>query len=267
MKKKILLTGATDGIGFETAKLLAESGNDLLIHGRNKEKLVEVTHTLKTLNPNISVSSYVADLSDLSNVTNMAKEILKDTTSIDAIINNAGIFMTSPGVAPNGMDIRFMVNTISPYVLTRLLLPILKEKGRIINLSSAAQAPIDWDAFTYGGELDPNAAYAQSKLAITMWSTELAKELGKKAVVISVNPKSFLGSKMVKDAYGHPGYDLKIGANILYMASLSDEFANKSGLYFNNDTGNFEEPHPFALLKENQRILMDVLKSKTSSLL
>ncbi len=77
MKKKILLTGATDGIGFETAKLLAESGNDLLIHGRNKEKLVEVTHTLKTLNPNISVSSYVADLSDLSNVTNMAKEILR----------------------------------------------------------------------------------------------------------------------------------------------------------------------------------------------
>ncbi len=262
MKKTILLTGATDGIGLETAKLLADSGNDLLIHGRNKEKLDNTLNIIKTINPRISVKAYISDLSQPSEVERMANEILKDNSEIDVIINNAGIFMTPQGLASNGIDIRFMVNTISPYLLSRMLLPILAEKGRIINLSSAAQAPINWEAFTNGGELDPSSAYAQSKLAITMWSIELAKELGEKAVIISVNPKSFLGSKMVKDAYGHPGYDLKIGADILCRAALSEEFASKSGLYFDNDSGRFDEPHPFALLEENRKKLMDLLNKK-----
>ncbi len=261
MNKTILLTGATDGIGLETAKTLAQDGHNLLIHGRNVEKLSQVAASLRSLNPSANISTYVADLSELKEVRKMAKNILNDITSLDIIINNAGIFITPQGLSSNGLDIRFMVNTISPYVLTQSLLPILNENGRIINLSSAAQAPINWEKLISGGELDPSSAYAQSKLAIAMWTIELAKEVGSKATVLAINPKSFLGSKMVKEAYGHPGYDLKIGADIIYKAALSDEFADKSGLYFDNDINKFSQLHPFALDKENRAKLMTILST------
>ncbi len=255
--KNILITGATDGIGLETAKLLAREGHSLLLHGRNREKLEKVKNELLEVNPNIQ--TFVADLSVLKYAKKLAEEILSTTDKIDVIINNAGVFVLDETTTKDGLDARFAVNTISPYILTKMLLPILSTKGRIINLSSAAQTDVDFNAMKTGKKLSHDIAYAQSKLAITMWSMELAKELGDKAVVVSVNPKSFLGSKMVKTAYGRQGYDLSIGANILYRASLSDEFANASGKYFDNDYGVFTEPHPFALIERNRKELIKAI--------
>lgn len=91
------------------------------------------------------------------------------------------------------------------------------------------------------------ADYAQSKLALTMWSRHLALSLGEDGpVVVAVNPGSMLGSKMVKEAFGVAGGDIGIGARILVRAALSDEFTNASGRYFDNDAGQFAEPHPDA---------------------
>ncbi len=90
-----------------------------------------------------------------------------------------------------------------------------------------------------------------------MWSIELAKNTG--VNIISVNPKSFLGSKMVREAYGRQGYDLKLGADILRRAALSAEFKNASGKYFDNDYGVFSEPHPFALNENNRKELLKAL--------
>jgi NAD(P)-dependent dehydrogenase (short-subunit alcohol dehydrogenase family) len=97
-------------------------------------------------------------------------------------------------------------------------------------------------------QLDDNQAYAQSKLAITMWSFHLAHSLKSNGpAIVAVNPASFLGSKMVKEAYGVQGNDLQIGADILVRAALSDEFGQASGQYFDNDKGQFASPHPDAL--------------------
>jgi NAD(P)-dependent dehydrogenase (short-subunit alcohol dehydrogenase family) len=146
------------------------------------------------------------------------------------------------------LDIRFVVNTIAPYLLTRKLLPMLHSSGRVINLSSAAQSPVDLEALSGRVRLSDNAAYAQSKLALTMWSRHLALSLGQQGpVMVAVNPGSFLGSKMVKEAYGQEGKDLRIGASILTRAALSDEFADASGSYFGNDSGRFASPYPDAL--------------------
>ena len=143
---------------------------------------------------------------------------------------------------------RFVVNTIAPYLLTQRLLPLMETSARVINLSSAAQAPVDLAALAGGRKLDDMAAYAQSKLALTMWSRHLALVLGKDGpVVVAVNPGSMLGSKMVKEAFGVAGGDIGIGAKILVRAALSDEFADASGSYFDNDAGRFAEPHPDAL--------------------
>ncbi len=259
MPKTILLTGATDGIGLETAKLFIEQGHNLLLHGRNEAKAHEVKKHLLTINPKANLDIYIADMTSLAQVKAMAQAIVVKKITLDCIINNAGVFMTKDAVSSYGLDTRFVVNTIAPYMLTRLLLPTLAPQARIINLSSRAQMPIQWEALLHGGELSAQEAYAQSKLGITMWSMALAKELSDKAVVVAINPKSFLGSNMVKEAYGKEGHDVKIGAKLLYRAAFSEEFATANGEYYDNDLEMFADPHPQALQSENQATLLKIM--------
>ena len=101
-----------------------------------------------------------------------------------------------------------------------------------------------------------------------MWSFHLAKTLGSDGpVVVAVNPASLLASKMVKDAYGVAGHDLSIGADILVRAALSDEFANASGKYFDNDRGQFAQPHPNALDSAKNEALVDAIEQLINGLL
>lgn len=265
MTKTILLTGATDGIGFEAAKRFVKAGHSLLVHGRSADKLERVVTELKGLNAG-NVAAYRADLSDLGAVRQLAAEVAKDHTHLDVLINNAGVFKTPKTQTASGHDIRFVVNTIAPYLLTKELLPLMKSDSRVINLSSAAQAPVDFAAFDGKKPITDGEAYAQSKLAITMWTAQLARTLGADApVLIAVNPASFLGSKMVKEAYGSDGKDLGIGAAILERASLADDFADKSGQYFDNDIGAWASPHPDAADEAKAKLLIDKMNAVLSA--
>lgn len=248
MKKTILLTGATDGIGLETARMLAPGGHHLLLHGRNPDKLAKVVSEVGALLGASPVESYVADLSRMEDVDAMAKAVVDKHDRLDVLINNAGVLKAPKTTAENGVDLRFMVNTLAPYALTRGLLGLMTDGGRVVNVSSAAQAPVDTEAMAGRGRLSDMDAYAQSKLAITMWSRHLAQELGAAGpVIVSVNPASMLGTKMVKDGFGVAGNDIAIGADILVRASLSDEFADVSGQYYDNDAKRFAPPHADAL--------------------
>jgi NAD(P)-dependent dehydrogenase (short-subunit alcohol dehydrogenase family) len=248
MQKTILITGSTDGIGLATAKMLVSLGHHVLLHGRNPAKLEDVERKLSGLSGERSVESYVADLSRMADVEALAKAVTEKHAKLDVLINNAGVYSTPNPVTQDGLDTRFVVNTIAPYLLTQRLLPLLGASGRVINLSSAAQAPVDPEALTGRVRLSDGVAYAQSKLALTMWSRSMALSLKDDGpAIIAVNPRSMLGSKMVKEAYGVSGGDLRIGAEILSRAALSDEFATASGKYFDNDVGQFASPHPDAL--------------------
>ena len=261
MTKTILLTGATDGIGFESAKQLVALGHTVLVHGRSEAKLANTMDALAAVDGSGEAHAYRADLSDLSAVNALADAIAADHSRIDVVINNAGVFKTPKPQLDNGFDVRFVVNTLAPWLLTQRLLPLLPADGRVVNLSSAAQAPVDLNALAGKRTLDDSSAYAQSKLAITMWTAHLAKQLGtSKPVIVAVNPASFIGSKMVKDAYGMDGKDLSIGANILVDAALGDQFANASGKYFDNDNGRFASPHPDALDDKKNAALVDVVE-------
>jgi NAD(P)-dependent dehydrogenase (short-subunit alcohol dehydrogenase family) len=90
----------------------------------------------------------VADLSRMADVEAFAKEIAERHNCIDVLINNAGVFRTPDPVTRDGLDGRFAVNAIAPFLLTRRLLPLLRSGGRVINVSSAAQAPVDLEALT-----------------------------------------------------------------------------------------------------------------------
>lgn len=261
MTKIILITGATDGIGLETAKMMASQGHTLLLHGRNPSKLARAEALVSAIDGAGEIQTYRADLSNLSEVRALAEQIKGDFKSIDVLINNAGVFKMSNPLTKDGYDARFIVNVVAPYMLTKALLPILGTEGRVVNLSSAAQAPVNVQAFLNKRTFSDSDAYAQSKLALTMWSFEMAKELGANGpVVIAVNPASFLGSKMVKEAYGHKGHDLKIGADILMRAALSDEFSEASGKYFDNDRKRFSRPHPDALDTIKNKQVIDAIE-------
>jgi NAD(P)-dependent dehydrogenase (short-subunit alcohol dehydrogenase family) len=263
VQKIILVTGSTDGIGLETARMLVAQGHHVLLHGRNAKKLEKVEQALSGLAGSGRVTSYLADLSRMADVDAFTQAVAEQHTQLDVLINNAGIFRTREAITQDGLDVRFAVNTIAPYLITQRLLPLIGSSGRVINLSSAAQSPVNLDALTgrfrLSDELD---AYAQSKLAITAWSRVMAlSSKSDSPAIIAINPGSLLATKMVKEGFGMTGSDIRQGAEILLRAALSDEFATASGKYFDNDSGRFASPHPDAMDPDKSTGIMHAIEA------
>ena len=230
--------------------MMVPLGHNVLLHGRSPTKLENVEIAL----------SAIADT--MADVETLAKDVAEKHAKLDVLINNAGVYRAAELISQDGLDARFAVSTIAPYLLTQRLLPLLGSSGRVINLSSAAQSPVDPEALAGRVRLPDGAAYAQSKLALTMWSRRMALSLKNDGpAIIAVNPRSMLGSKMVKQAYGVAGGDLRIGAEILCRAALADEFAAASGRYFDNDIGQFTSPHPDALDPQKGEDIVRVIET------
>jgi len=258
----ILITGATDGIGRATAKALVKAGHQVLIHGRSADKLAATRDELGLPQS----ATYAADLSDMREVTSLAQRVAADHPRLDVLINNAGVYTVAAPRTDDGLDVRFVVNTLAPYVLTRALLPQLDERARVVNLSSAAQAPVDLQALAGARALTDSDAYAQSKLALTAWSRHLAEQPDA-PIVLAVNPGSMLATKMVAKAYGVAGADVSRGAEVLSRAALDPAFAERSGSYFDNDHGRFAAPHPDALDPAKTRALIAALDALAERLM
>lgn len=244
MGKSILVTGSTDGIGKLAATKLAKAGHKLLVHGRNSDKLSKVLEEIKSTTGNQSITGYTADFSKLEDVKLMAAKINEEQKSIDVLINNAGIFKTAHTISENGMDVRMVVNYLAPVVLTNVLLPILQkgDNPRLINLSSAAQASVPASSFDTNIRLLDDQAYAQSKLAILLWSFYMAKTIPD-IVTVALNPGSLLNTKMVKEAYGRFWSSADKGADIIIDLATNAKYAESSGKYFDNDNGGFGRAH------------------------
>ena len=259
--KTILITGATDGIGLETAKRLAPHGHHLLIHGRNPTKLEETQAELMAIKGSGEIRSYKSDLSQMDNVKALASELMADHKRIDVVINNAGVYKTSNPRTDDRYDLRFAVNLFAPVILTQALLPIIPETGRVVNLSSAAQSPVNLDALKGLTEIGDMPAYAQSKLAFTMWTREMASLHPDGPLFVAVNPGSLLNTNMVKQGWGGSDNDIGIGADILMRAALSGEFEGHSGDYFDNDSGCFASPHPDAMDAQKTQAVIDAINA------
>lgn len=236
--KNILITGSTDGIGKGTAVQLAKEGHTIYVHGRSEAKVNQTISEIKAQTNNENIKGFVADFSDLDAVSKMVEQINTEVPQIDILINNAGIFKSATTANKEGFDIRMTVNYLAPYLLTNAILPLIKkgEAPRIINLSSAAQATVEAGVLNGSEQQSDNATYAQSKLALTMWSFDLAQQ-EKDIVVIAVNPGSLLNTKMAIEAYGQHWSPVEKGVNILCDLALSGAYKNDSGKYFDNDKG------------------------------
>lgn len=249
MQKIIVITGATDGIGLVAAQKFLSLGHTVLAHGRNESKLASIKGQLIDKTGSQAIDTCCADLSDLNAVDGMIQRIQAQYPRLDVLVNNAGVLKTPQPILADGFDIRFVVNALVPYRLTKALLPNLGQTGRVINLSSAAQASVDILALTGKAQLtDDFAAYSQSKLALTLWTLAMAQQQTDNGpMMLALNPGSLLASKMVQEGFGVPGKDINIGADIIVKTALDPQFAGATGRYFDNDIGSLSAPHGDAL--------------------
>lgn len=265
--KTILITGSTDGIGKLTALKLAKEGHEILVHGRNPEKLKQTVTDLKTNTGNNKIEGFLADLTDFYAMKKMTGDIIRSYQKIDVLINNAGVYSDGAQKNQSNLDRRFVVNYLAPIILTRGLKDLLDnaDEPRVLNLSSAAQAAprsLSLEALKGNQNLSEYEGYGQSKLALTMWSFHFAAK-HPEITTIAVNPGSLLNTKMVHEAFGHYRSPADKGADILIELALDGNHKKNSGKYFDNDQGTFNRAHAEAydhkkmasLISETEKII------------
>jgi NAD(P)-dependent dehydrogenase (short-subunit alcohol dehydrogenase family) len=201
----IFITRATDGLGKAVAMQLAHAGATLLLHGRDKARGQQTLEEIRAQTGNTCLFWYRADFAALAQVRALAERLAHEQERIDVLVNNAGIGTTQPGggtrqESEDGYELRFAVNYLAPFLLTRLLLPTLRRStpARIVTVSSAGQAPIDFRDVMLEHYYDGVQAYSQSKLALVMLTFDLAEELAGTAVTANcLHPATYMPTKMV----------------------------------------------------------------------
>jgi len=235
--KTILVTGATDGIGRQTALDLARMGARVLIHGRNKEKGIRVMDELNRETCNEKLALYVADFSSLQEVRRMADEIKREQSQLHVLINNAGSFFNDYEQNGDGLEMTFVVNHLASFLLTNLLLDLMKEStpARVITVESSAHRniqEIDWENLQ--GEKSYNGfdAYALSKLASVCTMNQLAERLKGSGVTVNTLHPGVIDTKLLRMSYKLRGVSVEEGAETpVYLAS-EPEVEGVTGKYF-----------------------------------
>jgi NAD(P)-dependent dehydrogenase (short-subunit alcohol dehydrogenase family) len=230
----VLVTGATDGIGRETALELARRGAQVIVHGRNPEKVEATRQAIAQETGNPQVHSVAFDLSAVDEIRRGAQEIRAHFPVLHVLLHNAGVFDNAHHTTEDGLERSFAVNHVAPFLLTRELLPLLERNApaRVITVSSIAHAKgkIHWDDL-----LDQSGyeAYAQSKLANILFTRALARRLDARKVTANALHPGVVGTKLLKAGFGIDGSDsLAQGAATSVFLALSPEVAGVTGGYF-----------------------------------
>jgi NAD(P)-dependent dehydrogenase (short-subunit alcohol dehydrogenase family) len=231
----ILVTGATDGLGKHVASALARRGATVLLHGRSSERLEATLEEVRGQTSTEKVGSYPADLSSLAAVRDLAERVLSEHDRLDVLVNNAGIIARERKESEDGYELTFAVNYLSHFLLTSLLLPLLKGSApaRVVNVASAAQSPIDFDDPMLERAYDAMRAYSTSKLAQIMFTFELAERLSDTGVSVNaLHPASLMDTKMVQDTFGYTMSKVEEGAEAVVRLAVSREVEGLTGRYF-----------------------------------
>ena len=231
----VLVTGATDGLGKRVARELAGTGATVLLHGRNPERLETSLEELRREKGSERLGSYVADLSSLGEARGLAEQVLSEYDRLDVLVNNAGIISQERKESGDGHELTFAVNYLSHFLLTSLLLPLLKDSAsaRIVNVASAGQSPIDFGDPMLERGYEAMRAYTRSKLAQVMFTFELAGRLsGSGLTVNALHPASLMDTKMVHGTFGYTMSTVEEGAEAVVRLAVSPELEGVTGRYF-----------------------------------
>lgn len=234
--RTILVTGATDGIGLETVLQLARRGHEVVLHGRNAEKLARARELIQRAVPQAVLPGVHADLADLDAVAGMAQQLAARLPRLDVLINNAGVYMTEHKKSAAGYEMTLAVNYLAPFLLTLLLLPQLKKSAgpRVVTVSSVAHQSgrIDFDNLNSERHFDAYQAYANSKLADALFARELARrELW--LCSNSLHP-GVIDTKLLHAGFSMTGASVADGARTPVFLATSPDVQGVSGEYFDH---------------------------------
>ena len=236
--KTILITGSTDGVGRRLAQRLGAMGARMLVHGRDQARGTRLADELRAAGA--EATFYQADFASLAEARRLADAIRNDHPRLDVLINNAGL---GSGLAPtarrlsdDGHELLFAVNYLAGFLLTALLLPLLRASApsRIVNVASAGQQAIDFDDAMLDRDYSGGRAYRQSKLAQILFTVDLAEALKGSGVTVNcLHPSTFMDTTMVRQSGTTPMSTVDEGADAILNLAVGPEIDGRSGLYFN----------------------------------
>lgn len=244
--KTIVLTGANSGIGKEAALSLAGAGHNVLMLCRDSEKSHLALAEIKAKTKNDAVSLISVDLSEQSSIRSAAKQIKKQRKKIDVLVNNAGIYKAKRTETTENIEMTLAVNHLAPFLLSQLLMKELEASGtgRIINVVSALykNGTIDFEDLMLKNNYKAGRAYANSKLACTLCTIELARRVRGLGITANALHPGVLLTDIARD---YPRFIMvllglilerpcKGGERIAYLA-CSDEVKKVTGKYFNKE--------------------------------
>jgi retinol dehydrogenase 14 len=245
--KTVLITGATNGIGKAAALEIAKQGANVIIVGRDKTKTESVANELRSSSGNKTIDFMLADLSSQEDIRKLAADFKTKYSRLDVLINNAGGYFDTRKTTVDGLEYTFAFNHLGYFLLTNLLLDVLKasKPSRIVNVSSAAQAPgkIFWDDVELSKGYSGMKAYYQSKLANVMFTYELAKRLANTGVTVNALHPGVVNSGFGSGVGGFVGFAFGLikrfqaispeqGADTVIYLATSPEVEGVTGKYF-----------------------------------
>ncbi|RZD17740.1 MAG: SDR family oxidoreductase [Candidatus Acididesulfobacter diazotrophicus] len=241
--KTVLITGSTDGIGKQTAIMLAQKGFFVLIHGRSGGKCKQTIEEISALTKNKNLDYFVYDLISLKEVLCFSNEVKKRYSNLDVLINNAGVYLNDYTLSPEGIEATFQINYLAMFFLTLNLIPIMKPKdnktARIINVSSMAHSyEMDFENLIKPPKYDGHRAYDLSKLCVIYFTFELSEKLKDKNITVNCLHPGVINTKLLRA--GWKGFGKLFSKNVgegaittVYLA-ISDEAENITGKYFSD---------------------------------
>ena len=248
MKDKIcLVTGATDGIGKETARCLGKQNAQLILVGRNPEKGEKVQKKLIAITGNNQIDIMTADLSNMNAIQKLSAEIHKKYNKLNVLINNVGAFFSKREITDEGFEKTFALNHLGYFLLTKLLLDLIKKgkNPRIINVASGAHigATLDFDNLQGKNDYSGWAAYKRSKLMNIMFTYKLAELLKDTPITVNTLHPGFVRTRFGDNNTGIVGIGLNLakkigaisikkGAETSVFLATSPTVKGVSGKYF-----------------------------------
>ncbi len=261
--KIILITGSTDGIGLQTATDLAAMGHKIIVHGRNFQKVEKSLEIIRKKTGKSNTGYVIADLSSLEDVRKMVETVKSEYGRLDVLLNNAGVFKRDKELSKDGFEMTFAVNHLAHFLLTNLLLDIIKEsKGRIVTVSSMAHSSdIDFDNLQGEKFYDGYTAYAYSKLCNILFTFRLSDELFGSGVTANCLHPGVISTKLLHAGWGHGGASPRQGAETSVYLATSPDVSRITGEYFVNKSP--ANPAAISYDVEIQEKLWDISEKMT----
>ena len=249
--RTVLVTGATDGIGKETARELAARGARVLLHGRDAGRVAAARRDIRASTGSADVDVLLADFASLRQVRALAVDVRSLTDRLHVLIDNAGVYQERRHLTEDGLETTFQVNYLAPFLLTNLLLgPLLAAApARVVVVSSAVhqRAPVDLHDLQGARRYDGYSAYGLSKLGNLLFTYELAARLRAGGVTVNALHPGAVSTKLL-----HAGFRASGGASpaegartAVYLAA-SPDVEGVTGGYFVDERQTTSSPASYS---------------------